>query len=122
LSYTDFRYSGLTIAPRVMTPDGTARVSCTITNVGEVAGAEVAQLYIHDPLASVVRPVLELKGFRKVRLEPGASEIVSFDLGPSGLALIDAQMREVVEPGEFQIYIGSSSRDIRLKGILTISR
>jgi beta-glucosidase len=101
-------------------PGGTARVSCKITNVGAVAGAEVVQLYIHDPLASVVRPVLELKGFRKLHLEPGASELVSFDLGPNELALIDANMRDIVEPGEFQIYVGSSSRDIRLKGILTI--
>ncbi len=120
LSYTDFRYADLSITPMTIAPGGTARVSCKITNVGAVAGAEVVQLYIHDPLASVVRPVLELKGFRKVHLEPGASELVSFDLGPNELALIDANMRDIVEPGEFQIYVGSSSRDIRLKGILTI--
>jgi beta-glucosidase len=122
LSYTEFAYSGLTIAPATMGPDGTARVSCTVKNVGLVAGAEVVQLYIHDPLASVVRPVIELKGFHKVRLEPGASETVSFDLGPGELSLLDANMKGLVEPGEFQVYVGSSSRDIRLKGILTVAK
>ncbi|MGZ5439580.1 MAG: fibronectin type III-like domain-contianing protein, partial [Candidatus Aminicenantales bacterium] len=98
------------------------RVSCEVSNTGPVAGAEVVQLYIHDPLASVVRPVLELKGFRRVVLEPGASATISFDLGPKELSLFDRDMKEVVEPGDFQVYIGSSSRDIRLKGTLTVSR
>ena len=120
LSYTEFRYSGLTIEPGSMAPEGKARVSCQVTNVGPAAGAEVVQLYIHDTLASVVRPVLELKGFRRVVLEPGASAAVSFELGPKDLSLLDLGLKEIVEPGEFQIYIGSSSRDIRLKGILTI--
>jgi beta-glucosidase len=118
LSYTDFRYTDLSIAPGTIAPSGTARVSLRIENVGPVAGAEVVQLYVHDPLATVARPVIALKGFRKVFLEPGASETVTFDLGPDALALLDADMRETVEPGEFLIYIGSSSRDIRLKGIL----
>ena len=66
LSYTEFRYSGLTIEPGSIAPAGTARVSCQVTNAGSVAGAEVVQLYVHDPMASVARPVLELKGFRRV--------------------------------------------------------
>ena len=74
---------------------------------GRGAGAEVVQLYLHDVLASVVRPVLELKGFRKVFLEPGASATVSFDLGPKELALLDAAMKESVEPGEFEILSGA---------------
>ena len=122
LSYTTFEYADLRIDPGTIAADGTARVACTITNSGPRAGAEVAQLYVHDALASVVRPVLELKGFRKVFLEPGASTTVSFDLGPKELALLDAAMKEVVEPGEFQIFVGSSSRDIRLKGVLTVAR
>ncbi len=122
LSYTEFRYSDLTLTPGAIAPDGTVRVSCEVSNIGPVAGAEVVQLYIHDPLASVVRPVLELKGFRRVVLEPGASATISFDLGPKELSLLDRDMKEVVEPGEFQVYIGSSSRDIRLKGTLTVSR
>lgn len=122
LSYADFRYEGLIIAPASMGQDGTARVSCTVTNTGPVAGAEVVQLYVHDRLASVARPVLELKGFRRVLLEPGASAGVEFELGRAELALLDAHLKEIVEPGEFEIYVGSSSRDIRLKGILTIAR
>jgi len=120
LSYTEFRYSDLAVTPGEIGPDGTARVSCTITNAGPVAGAEVVQLYIHDALASVVRPVLELKGIKKVFLEPGASATVTFDLGPKELSLLDAVLKRVVEPGEFQVYVGSSSQDIRLKGTLTV--
>ena len=120
LSFTEFRYSGLTITPDSVAPDGTVRVSCEIANSGPAAGAEVVQLYIHDPLASITRRVLELKGFRKVFLEPGASTTVSFDLGPEELSLLDANMQKTVEPGEFRIYIGGSSRDIRLKGVLAI--
>jgi beta-glucosidase len=122
LSYTEFAYSGLNVEPAAMRPDGTARVSCTVRNAGARSGAEVVQLYVHDRLASVVRPVLELKGFRKVFLGPGESSDVSFDLGPEELALLDAKLRKVVEPGDFEILVGSSSRDIRLKGVLTVTR
>jgi beta-glucosidase len=122
LSFTEFRYSDLEIAPGAIGAAGAAHVSCTVTNAGSVAGAEVVQLYVHDPLATVVRPVLELKGFRRVFLEPGASTRVAFDLGPEELALLDASLRSVVEPGEFEIYVGGSSRDIRLKGLLTVRR
>jgi len=120
LSYTEFRYSDLRVTPAAVAPDGTARISCEIMNAGPVAGAEVVQLYLHDRLATVVRPVLELKGFRKVFLEPGASTTVSFDLGPEELSLLDANMKKTVEPGEFEILIGSSCRDIRLKSFLTL--
>jgi beta-glucosidase len=122
LSYTEFGYNDLTIDPAAIGPDGTARVTCTVTNTGPRAGAEVVQLYVHDALASVVRPVLELKGFRKVVLEPGASMKVAFELGPQELALLDAAMKETAEPGEFQVLIGSSSRDIRLKGALEVAK
>jgi beta-glucosidase len=122
LSYTEFRYAGLAVAPGAMAADGAARISCTVTNAGPVAGAEVVQLYLHDPLASVVRPVLELEGFKKVFLEPGASTTVTLELGPAELSHIDANLRRIVEPGEFEIYLGSSSRDIRLKGRLLVRR
>jgi len=120
LSYAEFRYDGLAIEPKEIGPGGTARISCTVANAGARFGAEVVQLYVRDKLASVVRPVLELKGFRKVRLGPGASATVSFELGPKELALLDGRMREAVEPGDFEILVGSSSRDIRLKGVLTV--
>jgi beta-glucosidase len=122
LSYAEFRYSDLTVAPGAIAAGGTARVSCAVTNAGPVAGAEVVQLYLHDPLASVVRPVIELKGFRRVFLEPGASAVVTFELGPAELALLDANLKRIVEPGEFEIYVGSSSRDIRLRGVLRVGR
>jgi beta-glucosidase len=120
LSYADFRYSDLSITPATIPPGGTARVSLEVENVGRVAGAEVVQLYLHDPVASVTRPVLALEGFRKVFLEPGATTTVEFELGPKELALLDEAMKETVEPGEFQVYVGRSSRDIRLKGVLTV--
>ncbi len=120
LSYSDFRYADLSVTPGMIAADGTAHVACKVTNAGPAAGTEVVQLYVHDLLASVVRPVLELKGFRKVFLAPGASAMVTFELGPAELALLDADLKRVVEPGEFQIYVGSSSRDIRLKGMLTV--
>jgi len=120
LSYTEFRYSGLTIEPAAIASDGRARVVCAVTNVGKRPGAEVVQLYLHDRLATVARPVIELRGFRKVRLEPGATATIAFDLGPGEFAMLDAEMREVVEPGEFEVLVGSSSRDIRLKGLLIV--
>lgn len=122
LSYAEFRYDALAIEPGEIGPDGTARVSCTVTNTARRAGVEVVQLYIHDKLASVTRPVLELKGFRKVRLEPGAAATVTFELGPKELSLLDAKMRQVVEPGEFEVLVGRSCRDIRLKGALTVKK
>jgi beta-glucosidase len=122
LSYTEFRYSDLSITPDTIATGGLARISLKVENVGPVAGAEVVQLYIHNPLASVVRPVLALKGFRKVFLEPGAAATVEFELGPKELSLLDEAMKEIVEPGEFQLYIGSSCRDIRLKGTLRVKK
>jgi beta-glucosidase len=120
LSYTEFRYANLSISPATISPGGTARVSLQVENAGRVPGAEVVQLYLHDPVASVARPVLALEGFRKVFLEPGATATVEFELGPKELALIDEAMKETVEPGEFQVYVGRSSRDIRLKGVLAV--
>jgi beta-glucosidase len=122
LSYTEFRYGDLAIEPKEIGPGGTARVSCTVANAGRRAGAEVVQLYLHDRLATVVRPVIELKGFRKVFLGPGASKTVAFDLGPKELALLDQDMKETVEPGEFEVLVGSSCRDIRLQGVLTVKK
>jgi beta-glucosidase len=120
LSYAEFRYSDLSIAPASVAPGGTARVTLRVENVGRVPGAEVVQLYVHDPLASVARPVVALEGFRKIFLEPGAATSVEFEVGPRELALLDEALREVVEPGDFRIYVGASSRDIRLKGVLSV--
>ena len=120
LSYAEFRYSGLTVEPAEIPPEGKARIVCGVMNVGKRPGVEVVQLYLRDRLASVVRPVIELKGSRKVRLQAGESATVAFELGPDELAMLDAGMREVVEAGEFEVLVGSSSRDIRLKGLLIV--
>jgi beta-glucosidase len=88
--------------------------------VGRRAGDEVAQLYIRDLLASVARPVLELKGFERVTLQPGESRSVTFTLDPEALRMLDANMKWVVEPGAFRVMVGASSKDIRLRGQLVV--
>jgi beta-glucosidase len=120
LSYTTFEYSELAIEPAAIPADGTATVRLSVRNTGTVVGDEVVQLYIRDVLATVARPVMELKGFRRVRLEPGQETEVAFTLGPGDLEMLDAAMRRVVEPGAFRIMVGASSRDIRLRGELIV--
>jgi len=120
LSYTTFEYSDLTIGPSGIGPSDTATVSCTVKNTGPRAGDEVVQLYIRDVLASVARPVMELKGFQRVSLTPGASKTVTFTVGPEKLRMLDRDLKWIVEPGAFRIMIGSSSKDIRLRGELQV--
>lgn len=105
LSYTDFAYSGLTVTP---TADG-AEVSVTVANTGEVAGEEVAQLYIRDLAASVARPIRELKGFEKISLAPGETREVQFVLGPDELGFYNGDGEFLVEPGRFEVFVGGSS-------------
>jgi beta-glucosidase len=116
LSYTTFEYSGLTIDPAEIGPSGAVRVRCTVENTGTRAGDEVVQLYVRDVLASVARPVIELKGFRRIPLAPGERTTVTFTLGPAELRMLDRDMKWVVEPGTFRVLVGSSSKDIRLRG------
>jgi len=99
---------------------GSARVRFTITNTGDRAGDEVAQLYVRDVLATVARPVMQLAGFERVRLGPGESKILTIVLANEQLRMLDADMRWVVEPGVFRIMVGGSSRDIRLRGELLV--
>jgi beta-glucosidase len=120
LSYTQFAYSDLRISPDTIGSGGTAVVRCTVTNTGTRAGEEVAQLYVHDVLATVGRPLMQLEGFRRVHLAPGQSAELSFRLGPDELHMLDQQSRWIVEPGQFRVMIGASSRDIRLRGFLTV--
>jgi beta-glucosidase len=120
LSYTSFAYSELAIEPAEIPPAGHATVRCRVKNVGSRAGDEVVQLYVKDELASVTRPVLQLAGFQRVRLAPGEEREVSFVLGPSALRMLDRDLRWVVEPGAFRVLVGSSSRDLRLRGSLTV--
>ena len=86
-----------------------------MTNAGDRAGAEVVQLYLEDVLASVSTPVKELRGFAKVFLQPGETKTCVFELTPDDLALYDANLRRVVEPGQFRVLVGASSEDIRMQ-------
>lgn len=120
LSYTAFAYSGLTVEPAEIPPAGSATVRCRVKNVGTRAGDEVVQLYVKDELASVTRPVIQLAGFRRVRLSPGEERDVTFVLGPDALRMLDRDLKWVVEPGAFRVLVGASSRDLRLRGTLTV--
>jgi beta-glucosidase len=120
LSYTSFDYSGLAIEPAAIDPAGRAAVRCTVTNTGPRAGDEVVQLYVRDVLASVARPVMALEGFTRVTLLPGQSQELRFTLGPQELRLLDRDLKWIVEPGAFRVMIGASSKDIRLRGELTV--
>lgn len=120
LSYTTFAYGHLELSQDTIGRRDTVRVTLTVTNTGRMAGAEVVQLYVQDELARVARPVMELRGFTRVHLEPGESRQVSFLLGSEHLRMLDTDMRWVVEPGVFRVLIGSSSKDIRLRGTLVV--
>jgi beta-glucosidase len=120
LSYTTFEYTNLRIAPAVIGPRDSAVVRFTVRNSGSRAGDEVVQLYVRDVLASVARPVMELKGFQRLHLGPGDSKEVAFTLAPEQLRFLDRDMRWVLEPGTVRVMIGSSSKDIRLRGQFTI--
>ncbi|HVX41535.1 MAG TPA: glycoside hydrolase family 3 N-terminal domain-containing protein [Gemmatimonadaceae bacterium] len=120
LSYSQFEYSNLVITPDSIAPAGAATVGCRVKNVSDRAGDEVVQLYIHDNLASVARPVMMLEGFRRVHLEPGEEREVSFTLSRDELEMLDRGMHWIVEPGSFRVMVGASSKDIRLRGELVV--
>ena len=120
LSYTSFAYGDLRISRDSIGPREPVEVRCTVRNTGARGGDEVVQLYLRDPVASVARPVLQLRGARKIHLAPGEVREVSFVLGPEDFTLLDAALRRAVEPGDFDILIGASSKDLRLRGTLTI--
>jgi beta-glucosidase len=121
LSYTEFEYSNLKIEPRAVATGGTVHVSAEVKNTGSRAGAEVVQLYLHDVIGTVVTPVKELRGFEKVQLEPGQTRTVSFAVMPEHMALLDRHLEWVVEPGAFEVMVGHSSKDIRLKGTFEVA-
>jgi beta-glucosidase len=116
LSYTTFGYSNLKISPLQQIAKGEVHVTFDVQNTGARAGTEIVQLYTRDLVSSVTTYEKNLRGFERVSVEPGQTKTVTFDLGFADLALWDRNMRFVVEPGTFQIMIGSSSEDIRLKG------
>ena len=116
LSYTRFAYTNLRIAPSGIGHGGTVEVSVDVSNEGKRAGQEVVQLYLRDPVASVVVPVQRLRGFEKVSLAAGEARTVRFTLRPLDIALLDADLRWTVEPGTFEVAVGSSSRKLPLTG------
>jgi beta-glucosidase len=121
LSYTHFEYGDLKISPEQVQPSEEVTIQCTIKNVGEVVGDEVVQLYIHDSVSSITRPVKELKGFRRITLQPDESCNVYFTIPVAQLGFYDLKMRYVVEAGTIEVMVGSSSDDIRLVGKFVIS-
>jgi beta-glucosidase len=118
LSYTTFSIENPRLAKKKIKTDGSTKVTVDVTNTGQRAGTEVVQLYIRDLVSSVTRPIKELKGFRKVSLEPGESAKVTFEITPDLLSFFDVNMKYVVEPGDFEIMVGNSSRDADLKRLI----
>jgi beta-glucosidase len=116
LSYTRFEYSDLALSAREIGPAGEIEVHWRVKNVGARAGAEVAQLYLEDVVSSVSTPVRELRGFTKIMLQPGETKTCAIKLTPADLALYNAKLERVVEPGQFRVMIGASSEDLRLRG------
>jgi beta-glucosidase len=120
LSYTRFAYADLKLSHSTFTAKDTVTISFTITNEGPVAGEEVVQLYVRDEVASVTRPVKELKDFQRVKLAAGASTTVTFRLTADHLSMLNEALQEVTEPGAFRLMIGGSSKDIRMRSVIIL--
>lgn len=120
LSYTTFDISAPRLAKTRIGQGESVKVEIDVTNTGKVAGDEVVQLYIHDEQATVTRPVLELKHFKRVTLAPGAKTTVAFEIKPSDLSMWNLDMRRVVEPGDFSIFVGPNSVELK-KATLTVA-
>ncbi|PHQ28825.1 glycoside hydrolase family 3 N-terminal domain-containing protein [Leeuwenhoekiella nanhaiensis] len=121
LSYTKFEYSGLTISQSGNGKDTAFDVSVTVENTGDHDGDEVVQLYLRDEVSSVVTPVKQLRGFKRIHLAKGESKTLSFKITPEDLALYNVDMDFVAEAGSFEIQLGASSQDIRLTDTLTLT-
>ena len=113
LSYTTFQYSDIALSASAMGQDGSITAAVTVTNTGKRDGAEVVQLYIRDLVGSITRPVKELKGFEKIFLKAGESKTVTFKITPELLRFYDYDLKQVAEPGDFDVMIGGDSRNVR---------
>jgi Glycosyl hydrolase family 3 C-terminal domain/Fibronectin type III-like domain/Complex I intermediate-associated protein 30 (CIA30) len=109
LSYTTFKFENLRLEPAQIYIGGTTKVSVEVSNTGDREGDEVPQMYVHQRVASVTRPVMALKGFQRIRLNPGEKKTVEFTITPDALSLLNVDMHKVVEPGVFEIMVGQSS-------------
>jgi beta-glucosidase len=116
LTYTTFEYRNLTIDTPSLAANGVVRLSFTVSNVGSRDGKEVAQVYLRDEVSSTTTPTMRLYRFNKIPLRPGGSRRLEFEIPVSELALWDADMRRVVEPGSFEVMVGASAEDVRLRG------
>ncbi|MBK0378298.1 glycoside hydrolase family 3 C-terminal domain-containing protein [Mucilaginibacter segetis] len=120
LSYTTFEYSNLQVSPEKENSQGDITVTVDVTNTGKRNGDDVVQLYLKDDVSSVTTYEYDLRGFERVNLNPGEKKTVHFTLHPDDLALLDKNMNWTVEPGTFQVWIGLSSQDIKLKKTFTV--
>ena len=118
LSYTSFAIENVRLVKPKVRRDGRTQVLADVTNTGGRAGGEVVQMYVRDKVSSATRPIKELKAFRKLFLQPGETASVAFDIAPEQLAFYDIHMKYVVEPGDFEIMVGSSSRDVDLQKVV----
>lgn len=113
LSYTTFSFDNLRVEPSQIVNGGSAKVTVDITNTGTREGDEVPQMYIHQQIASVTRPVMELRGFQRIHLKPGEKKGVEFTVTPETLSMLNVDMHKVVEPGTFEIMVGPSSAETK---------
>ncbi|TWI83585.1 beta-glucosidase [Lacibacter cauensis] len=120
LSYTQFSYSDLQLDKKQVKAGENLTVKFKLKNTGKYKADEVVQLYLHDELASVARPIKELKGFQRITLNPGEEKEVTFTITPDLLTMLDVHLKEVIEPGMFRMMIGSSSTDIRLRELFEV--
>ena len=118
LSYTTFTVGNPRLTKKRIPRDGSTRLLVDVTNTGEREGTEMIQMYIRDLVSSVTRPVKELKGFERISLQPGEKKVVGFDITPDRLAFYDVNMKHLVEPGDFAIMVGTSSRDCDLQKVI----
>jgi beta-xylosidase len=121
LSYTTFEYADLALSADEVTTDGAVKVSCTVRNTGPVAGTEVVQLYLGDPVASVVRPERWLSGFTRVALAPGEATAVTFRVHADRTSFTSKDLTRIIEPGNITVYVGGSSDDLPLTGTFTLT-
>jgi beta-glucosidase len=119
LSYSAFKYDHLRVTPDSIGPEGRVQVTVDVTNTSSVRGDEVAQLYIRDEVSSITRPIKELRGFRRITLDPGQTQAVQFSLGFDELSFLNRDMYLVVEPGTFKIMVGGNSMDT-IEATLTV--
>ncbi|MFM7329403.1 MAG: beta-glucosidase BglX, partial [Bacteroidota bacterium] len=118
LSYTKFEYGDITLDKKEMTMDGSVTVTVPLANTGSRDGSEVVQLYVRDLVGSVTRPVKELKAFKKVSLKAGEKTTITFTLKASDLSFYNSDLKFIAEPGEFQVFVGGNSRDVKQAGFV----